>query len=150
MTAALQDLLHQAEITCKHNKARLSEKRKLVLQTLFEADSALSAYEIIDHCRHHHNITLAPMSVYRILTFLEQNHLVHKLNLANKFVVCAHISCNHDHGTPQFIICQTCQSVRELMLDSSIMDAINAQVTPLGYELPSPQLELLGLCKACR
>ena len=72
---------------------------------LLESDKALSAYELTEFCRDRLGFDLLPMSVYRILEFLEGEHLAHRLNLANKYVACSHITCEHEHDVPQFLIC---------------------------------------------
>jgi Fur family zinc uptake transcriptional regulator len=74
---------------------------------------------------------------------------VHKLDLANKYIACAHITCNHDHGVPQFLICGTCQRVDEITVDKSVIDTLKATIENAGFMLASPQLEMNCLCKQC-
>ena len=94
----LQHILNHAEQQCLDNGSRLTEKRKKVLSGLLQSDRALSAYELVDYCNETYNESFAAMSVYRILEFLEQEQLVHKLNLANRYVACVHITCDHQHA----------------------------------------------------
>ena len=89
------------------------------------------------------------MSVYRILDFLQEQRLVHKLNLANKYVACAHITCAHAHGVPQFLICGECQRVEEINVARSTINALKRNVHEAGFELVSPQLEMNCICAAC-
>ena len=56
----------------------------------------MSAYELVDYCKETYGVSPPPMSVYRILDFLQQERLVHKLNLANKYIACAHITLSKD------------------------------------------------------
>ena len=142
-------VINQAEQRCKEQGVRLTEKRKQVLSGLLNSDTALSAYELADYCRNEYGHAIPAMSVYRILNFLQEQHLVHKLNLANKYVACAHISCNHDHGVPQFLICSKCQRVEEISVASATIDAIKRSVDEAGYQLVSPQLEMNCLCGDC-
>ena len=92
---------------------------------------------------------LPAMSVYRILDFLEGENLVHKLRLANKYVACSHINCDHDHETPQFLICDTCGSVKEIGIKKALIDRLKRNVEEAGYVLKSSQLELHCLCQSC-
>lgn len=142
-------VINEAEQRCKEQGARLTEKRKQVLSGLLRSDAALSAYELVDYCRQEHGYSIPPMSVYRILDFLQEQHLVHKLNLANKYVACAHITCSHDHGVPQFLICGKCQRVEEISVAKSTINAIRRSVDVAGYQLVSPQLEINCLCGDC-
>ena len=91
-----QDVLASAEEQCEQRGARFTPKRRQVLAGLVESDKALSAYELTEYCREHLGFDLLPMSVYRILEFLENEDLAHKLNLANKYVACSHIVCDHE------------------------------------------------------
>ena len=144
-----ETVIDEAEHRCREQGARLTEKRKQVLSGLLNSDTALSAYELVDYCKTEYGQALPAMSVYRILNFLQEQHLVHKLNLANKYVACAHITCDHDHGVPQFLICSECQSVKEISVAKSVINALNRSVDEAGYQLMSPQLEINCLCQEC-
>ena len=76
--------LQQAESYCKSRGSRLTEKRRQVLTGLLDSKKALSAYELADYCREELGYQLPVMSVYRILEFLGEEDLVHRLSLAKK------------------------------------------------------------------
>lgn len=99
--AEIHEVINQAEQRCTDRGARLTVKRKQVLSGLLYSKTALSAYELVDFCHKEYGYAIPAMSVYRILAFLQNQKLVHKLNLANKYVACAHIACSHDHEVPQ-------------------------------------------------
>ncbi|GAA5219012.1 Fur family transcriptional regulator [Corallincola platygyrae] len=144
-----EQVLAAAEQQCKQAGARLTDKRKQVLLALLHSNKALSAYEIADVCRELQGQTIPVMSVYRMLEFLEQEHLIHKLQLANKYVACAHICCKHKHGIPQFLICQRCGEVKELGADAAVVESLQRNIEAAGYHLASPQLELNCVCQSC-
>ena len=143
---ALQD---EADQRCKKRGARLTTKRKQVLAGLLHSDIALSAYDLVDYCREEHGQAIPAMSVYRMLAFLQSQYLVHKLSLANKYVACAHIRCDHDHEVPQFLICGRCQRVEEINVPKAMIKTLKRGVEEVGFELVSPQLEINCLCKGC-
>ncbi|MEM8564440.1 MAG: Fur family transcriptional regulator [Pseudomonadota bacterium] len=143
------EVLDEAEQRCKAEGAKLTDKRKQVLEGLLHSDSALSAYELVDYCKEQYNQSIPPMSVYRILEFLQSQHLVHKLELANKYVACSHIGCNQDECVSQFLICQNCQRVEEVDIDKSTLRAIERRVRAAGFRLASQQLEMHCLCEEC-
>ena len=146
---SLERALEHAQHHCSARGSRLTEKRRTVLAGLMLADRALSAYELIDHCRDTLDVELFPMSVYRILDFLEGENLVHRLSLANKYVACSHIACDHEHEVPQFLICKACHRVREIGLPRQSVAAIERTVEATGYQLASRQIELDCLCAPC-
>lgn len=145
----VQKIIEKAEQHCEQHGARLTIKRKQILSGLLQSKKALSAYELIDYCRTEFGVTIPAMSVYRILNFLQDEHLVHKLNLANKYVACAHIPFNHAHVAPQFLICDQCQCVHEISMSKSTIEALEKDVNDAGFHLVSPQLEMNCLCHRC-
>jgi Fur family zinc uptake transcriptional regulator len=142
-------IIGHAERQCKAHGTRLTVKRKNVLAGLVQSNKALSAYELIDFCKQQYGDSMPAMSIYRILEFLEDEHLVHKLSLANKYVACAHISCSHAHAVPQFLICRQCSKVKEIDLRSATIDELRSSVDDAGYKLISTQLEMNCLCEGC-
>lgn len=142
-------IIDHAEQYCKTHGSRLTSKRKQVLSGLLKSGKALSAYELIDICKAEYGEALPAMSMYRILDFLKDEHLVHKLNLANKYVACAHITCDHDHAVPQFLICGECQKVTEISIKKSTIEELKGNVEDAGFSLKSPQLEMNCICHSC-
>ncbi|NKF49231.1 transcriptional repressor [Shewanella sp. WXL01] len=142
-------ILTKAEQMCRENGAKLTVKRKNVLSVLLDANKPLSAYEIVDLYRDTYKETLAPMSVYRMLDVLSEQSLVHKLSSENKYLACAHITCDHEHQVPQFLICKSCGKVAEIGIQASVIDALNASIEQAEFQLVNTQIELQCLCKDC-
>ena len=145
----VQAIIEHADEQCKANGSRLTEKRKHILTGLLRSEKALSAYELVEYCKTELGETIPAMSVYRILEFLEEERLVHKLKMANKYVACAHITCRHDHVASQFLICKQCQRVKEIDISDSVVHSLQQDVRDAGFEPDSPQLEINGLCECC-
>lgn len=141
--------LAQAEHQCNAAGVKLTDKRKKILSTLLRSQTSLSAYDIVNSIRDEHKEVMPPMSVYRILDFLENENLVHKLSSTNKYVACSHIACDHAHDVPQFLICRQCGTVKEISIKKDIINALEASVHNAGYHLQSPQLELDCRCENC-
>ena len=147
--ANINKVLAHAEHHCKAHGARLTDKRKRILSALLQSQKALSAYEVADYYKIEHEEAIPVMSVYRILDFLQEEGLVHKLSLANKYVACAHITCDHAHDVPQFLICHECQKVEEITIRQALIDEMQQNVEQAGFKLVSPQLEMNCLCQDC-
>lgn len=145
----LEEIISHAEQQCKESGVRLTQKRKQVLAGLLESNKALSAYELIDYCKQKSNAVIPAMSVYRILNFLQQQHLVHKLNTANKYIACAYITCKDTHEAPQFLICGQCQRVEEFSIQKPILNKLKHDIEEVGFHLMTPQLEVNCLCENC-
>ena len=145
----VENIIEHAEKRCKVSGSRLTDKRKRVLFGLLQSQKALSAYELSEFCSTEFGEKIPAMSVYRILDFLEQEHLVHKLHLANKYIACAHITCQHSHEVQQFLICGQCQTVKEISVSKVIIDALQDNIEKAGFHLSSSQLEMNCICKNC-
>ena len=144
-----QLILKRAEQLCADHGGKLTTKRRQVLAGLLDSEKALSAYDLADYCRDRLGSHLLPMSIYRILEFLQSEGLVHRLNTANKYVACAHIACNHKHEVPQFLICTECDTVKEVGITKSLIRGISNAVESVGFNLMSNQIELECLCRDC-
>lgn len=145
----LQTTLESAEKQCQLTGAKLTKKRKLVLTALLNSKQAMTAYELADYCKNELDESLPVMSVYRILDFLESESLVHKLKLANRYVACIHISCDHKHAVPQFLICTECFRVEEIDVSNSTMGTLRRNVEGAGFKLVSRQIEMDCICSDC-
>lgn len=146
---AIERTIDHAERRCKESGARFTEKRKQTLSLLVKSGKALSAYELVDVYKSEYGDTMPAMSMYRILEFLMAEGLAHRLELANKYVACEHIDCDHDHSETQFLICGQCKKVKEISINKSIMDQLSKTVNAVGFHLASPQLEMNCVCAEC-
>jgi Fur family transcriptional regulator, zinc uptake regulator len=146
----LDSILNRAQAICVDQGARLTEKRRRVLQVVLESSEPLSAYQIADHYRDLYGKTLSVMSVYRMLNFLKENELVHRLETTNQYLPCSHISCRHPHEVPQFLICDKCRNVDEVGIRKEILQELSANIEDTGFALARQQLEFHGVCRACQ
>ena len=147
---SIEKQLHYVVQKCQRNGQRLTNKRKQILTALFTEDKAISAYDIIDFCKRKSDTSIPAMSVYRILDFLRAQGLIHKLNLANKYVICSHISCNHPHQASQFLICISCYKVKEISINPLLRDEVQNQANQAGFYLVNPKLEINCICLTCK
>ncbi len=147
----LDSLLRAAEVSCSENGARLTQRRRQVLSALMQSSSPLSAYEVLDLCNRSTASAMPAMSVYRILDFLEQQLLVHRLSTSNKYVSCAHITCDHKHfQTTHFLLCEGCSSVEEVDATEEASEALEQMAKTVGFKLTAQQFELSGICTTCQ
>ena len=145
-----QSVMTAVEQKCLHQGIKFTKRRKQVLSVLIEADVALSAYEIAERCNAGSDSNMPAMSVYRILDLFQEQNLIHKLDIANKYVCCAHISCSHEHDNSQFLICGSCRHVEEISLSDDAVRALQTAASAVGFNAISPQLEIKGWCAECR
>ena len=148
--SVINDVIIQAQQICGDKQIKLTEKRLNLFASLLHAEEALSAYELAETYKANFDQSIPAMSVYRILDFLTEQGLVHKLDSANKYIACSHLTCSHQHEIPQFLICETCNSVTEIGVKKTVMADLTASVEQTGFTLSSQQLELKGFCSNCQ
>ena len=129
--------------------ARRTEKREQIFKILIKAKASLSAYEILDLYNHASNAKMPPMSVYRILEFLEKKNLVHKLSSSGKYIACSHLHCGETHEFSQFLICNSCDTATEISISSELMGGLETLVKNAGFAISNPQIELECICDQC-
>ena len=144
-----EKVMSAAEQKCTQAGIRFTKRRKQVLSVLIEADAALSAYEIAERCNAGNESNMPAMSVYRILELFQDQNLIHKLDIANKYICCAHISCLHEHDNSQFLICGSGRHVEEISLSNDAVQALQNAASAAGFNTISPQLEIKGRCSRC-
>ena len=150
MSANIDQIIKKSQEACSLAGVKLTNKRKNVLTILLESTIPLSAYEIAEKYRFHFNEALPVMSVYRMLDFLIHERLVHKLETASQYMSCEHITCDHQHETPQFLICDQCGNVKENENKKHIMSELALSIQNTGFKLTHQQLELHGVCERCQ
>ncbi|MEZ9410528.1 Fur family transcriptional regulator [Vibrio lentus] len=145
----LEAIIEHVKQGCKVSGKQFTAKRQLILRALIHANKALSAYEIVEYCKEHLDQHVQAMSVYRVLEFLEDQHLAHKLKVSNKYILCDHILCEHEHGIPQFLICSKCDKISEQTIDPATINGLQSHAKKEGFTVVSPQLEINCVCDEC-
>lgn len=138
-----------AKRECKAHGIPVTSKRFNVFSILLSSEKALSAYELADSYEQTFDEPVPVITVYRVLEFLQNRNLVHKLETANKFVACTHIDCEHKHSASQFLICSQCLKVKELSIGQRELEELKKTIDRAGFHLTHPQLEMNCICKNC-
>ncbi|HXW48665.1 MAG TPA: Fur family transcriptional regulator [Xanthobacteraceae bacterium] len=131
-----------AEAQCAARAQRLTPMRRQVLEALLASHRPLGAYEIMD--RLGRRTRPAPITIYRALDFLSDNH---RIETRNAFVACVR---NHtDDDLVIFLICERCGTVGETLGDNAA-EALKASSHAAGFSPKSPVIEITGICSHCR
>lgn len=149
MVNIANEIVEIAEKQCKAHGVPITKKRVKVFSILQSSQKAVSAYELAESYEKMFNEPVPVITVYRILDFLQNKNLVHKLETANKFIVCEHIGCNHTHPASQFLICKECLKVKELSVSERKFEELKRTIEDAGFHIDSPQLEMNCICNVC-
>lgn len=105
----------------------------------------MTAYAVLDALKEY-NPKAQVMSVYRVLDFLLEKGLIHRLESLNAFIVCSHLSVRH---LSQWLICERCGLTEESVL-TDFSDSITRLEEITGFRVTSPTIELRGICQDCQ
>lgn len=139
----------KAKRVCSDANIAMTPKRLEVYTTLLKAGHPLSAYELIDAVKTDFARQLTPISIYRMLEFLEQKHLVRKLKSASKYVATNLAAEANSHQVSQFLICGECGEVKELGVDERLLGELKTFISSSGFQLKNLELELDCVCTDC-
>ncbi|MFA3791113.1 Fur family transcriptional regulator [Aliiglaciecola sp. SL4] len=144
-----KNLISVARLICEETGSRLTEKRQHVLEVLFKLNTPVSAYELTEHYNAIIGSPITPMSVYRILEFLEAANLVHRLHSINKYIICAPTFGPWKHHPPLFLICKSCQCVKKIELGNDMIETLSLLTQKHGFLTTGSQIELNSTCEIC-
>ncbi len=137
--------LMEAEQACTRAGVRLTKLRWAILELLLLAEGPVKAYDIIEKMREQGE-RLTPATVYRVLDFLLQYGLAHRINALNAFVPC---TGKHSEQALLMFVCSKCQQTEELD-DPVLCQSIKNRLEELGMSLHDSRIEIQGECKKCR
>ena len=147
----LESVITKAEGRCRDRGSRLTPLRRQVLRALVEVSEPISAYGLLEICNAEREEAMPAMSMYRILDFLVDQQLAHRLVSSKKYIACSHIDCCPKHfQRVHFLICDQCARVKEVEMSEAMMDSLNYVAGAEGFKLSSRQLEFSGVCGECR
>lgn len=140
----VNDALQSAEHLCAQKGVRLTGLRRRVLELVWESHRPVGAYYVLESLMKEQRA--APPTVYRALSFLQEQGLVHRIASLNAYVGC--ISPQTDHKG-QFLICGTCQESTEI-LNEKVTDALRETALSAGFDAHQQTVEIIGTCNKCR
>jgi Fe2+ or Zn2+ uptake regulation protein len=126
---------------------RITMPRVQVIRALADTTKALSAYEI------HEKIVssggkIDVVSVYRILSTLEEVGLVHHIGVANGYFP-ARLEREQETYSQHFV-CQSCECITEVILSPSVAEATVKEAEGINFQPLGIKVEVLGLCSNCK
>ncbi len=135
-----------ALVACARKGIQLTDLRRQVLRLILEAEAPSTAYQLLGRLKQSRE-NATPPTIYRVLDFLMQEHLIHKVERLNAFVPCAEV--NHEHAHPvQFLICRRCGTVAEIE-DAAVSEALEQAAHGKGFHAGHAIVEVEGTCAAC-
>ncbi|NLZ49248.1 MAG: transcriptional repressor [Clostridiales bacterium] len=127
----------------KNNKLKVTFARKVILQILKEADTAVSADYIYEKCcERNYGINLS--TVYRTLEVFEEKAIVEKFDLGDRKYSYSIKKDHHNHT----IECNMCHRSIELECPIQMLEEIIKSKT--GFTMMEHEIHIKGVCKSCQ
>ncbi len=153
--SSTKNALAKIEKFCLQHNIKLTCLRKEVLTIFIDQSSPISAYELLNLINKAQTIEITTtgdkatkryniMSIYRVLDFLQQSALIHKLHTSNRYSLC----CHPEKKMCQLLICNTCGQKTELhheLLDKTLEKLAQES----GFQIAAHTIEITGLCRDC-
>lgn len=144
----VEPILGHALETMKAAGRRLTRPLRLVIETLARSNAPLGAYEIRDTLKDQGK-SVDVVTVYRILSELEETGLAHKVaGKKDGYVLCT-ISRAEPHPA-MHLVCSSCGCAEEVPVPRSALGEILTQAGRHGFETELAAVSLSGLCTHCR
>ncbi len=137
--------LHEITQYCDTHHIKLTPLRLATLQVLHEQENPISAYELLRILKATHPKAQA-MTVYRILSFLEDQHLIHRITSCNAYTACG--MPTHRHHA-QLLLCDQCGHAEEIAI-ASLAETIHTVLQQHHFALSTKPTEIFGVCENCQ
>ena len=140
----IKEALIRAEKICLRRKCRLTPIRKKVLELIWKSHKPIKAYDLLAELSSQDFIEKPP-TVYRALDFLQDNHLIHRIESMNAYIGC---NVEHHSSDSKFFICDECNEVEELV-EEKINKSLLAASKKQGFIPNIVNIEIHGTCAQC-
>ena len=121
----------------------LTKQRCIIIETLAANKLPMSAYELRDQIKiTEQNLNIS--TVYRVLDFWTGLGLIHKIESANRFMVCSN---EHHHQFHVIQYCTRCENVTE---SSELASQVKMEMSHEFRALEIQVIEIQGTCLDCQ
>lgn len=139
-------LIEKIETICKKRNIKLTTQRRTVLDIMFTANKAMSAYDLLDLLKVSEP-QAKPPTIYRALEFLLEQGFIHKVESSNSYIICPHFH-DPEHISILFI-CDKCQQIIEKH-SADIEKQLKQLAQQSIFLIKHSVLEIHGLCQQCQ
>jgi Fur family zinc uptake transcriptional regulator len=125
----------------------LTPLRAEIMNTFIKKGSSLKANEVINYVNTRRSNT-KPIVIYRVLNFLVEKKVLHKIQSQNIFVLCTDSLCSKNNGNIIFLSCKNCKQIKEIG-DKIFLEKIKNLCNNNNFTLKDSTIELDGYCNNC-
>lgn len=142
----IDTFLNRIERLLKSINLRLTQKRKIILITLFESIVPLSGVCIQNKLKSENRESVAIGTIYKILNVLSYCNVLHVLSLSPHKTKYYSIK---NHKSQSYLVCSKCNSIA-VFFDEVLEDRLKKKLQKRNFIVTNHRIVLYGLCKRCR
>lgn len=131
-------------MTSPTSSIRMTPLRTEILALIAQAKHPITAYELLRQLRTS-RANSEPPTVYRVLDYLQDNRLIHKIANNNTYVAC---DKPHKPHLGQIFLCKKCGHSFETH-DTNVINIIEEYAKKNHFHLSQDLIEITGLCHNC-
>lgn len=143
-TSGKNELLTQI---CVNQNIKLTALRKDVLSILLSKQVPMGAYDILEKLKKKRP-NAEPPTVYRVLDFLADAKLVHRIESQNAYVCCTQLGNILSEHKAVLLFCKQCQQSFEVR-ENDILLAIKKIAKKHAFAVDDALIEMKGICQTC-
>ena len=125
----------------------LTPLRQDILAILRASHRPLGAYEILNKLKRKRP-NAEPPTVYRVLQFLIEAHIVHRAESVNGYVCCSHLTEDKALHKAILLLCTHCNKSFEFE-DHHLFDSLNKFSKKQSIAIDDALIEVKGTCQSC-
>jgi len=137
---------NQIKQYCQQVSIKLTPLRTDILTIMCRFEQAISAYEILRQLKQTRP-NAQPPTVYRVLEYLQEVHIIHRIASKNTYLCCIHPDLPH-RGQGQLLLCKVCDQADEI-LNGQLSQAVTDCTKAYGFQFHDDLIEIHGTCATC-
>lgn len=145
MSEAQQAVFQQ--LLANDKTLKLTDLRQAILSIFLQSKKAMSAYDVLAILKKTRD-SAEPMTVYRVIEYFIEKHIIHRISTENKYVFCSqteHKACEH-HGL--FFICKKCLASFEV-INKDFDTLLKTLSNQYHFLTDASFVEVKGICQRC-
>lgn len=118
--------------------------RKAIIQILYRAKKPIGAYDVLEELKKTRP-NAKPPTVYRVLDFLKNENVIHKIDSNNTYTCC---SVDEICANSILLVCSTCKKTQEVS-SAVILKKLESLSKDNHFIMAHSPVEVSGLCAKC-
>ena len=126
---------------------KLTQLRKEILTILYVKKKPMGAYDILEKLKKKRT-NAEPPTVYRVLDFLVEKKLIHRIESQNTYVCCSQLAKDSAPHKAILFFCKQCQTCNEFKDDNLFLSIVKFS-TEHQLQVDDSPIEIMGVCQSC-